>query len=177
MTVLATESSSPHRSLLAALYAVALALALPSTIEFVLVSLPLQLGDTRWRFGAMGLLFNSASLLPLLGLSLAAYLSVRLDHRLAARLFAVLLVLFGLGLLVALPLFTLDFLQLRPDVNPNMARTVDLTSVKAIISGIILCIAAFAVGLATWRAAQSMAMRARDVARRGTLVVGPAPTP
>lgn len=177
MTVLSAESSAPHRSLLAAFYAVALALALPSTIEFVLVSLPPRLGDTRWRFGAVGLLFNSGSLLPLLGLSLAAYVSVRLDHRLVARLIAVLLVLFGLGLLVALPLFTLDFVQLRPDINPSMARTVDLTSIKAIISGTIFCIAAFAVGLATWRSAQSMAMREREVARRGTLVVGTASTP
>ena len=170
------ELSPQHRPLVAALYAVALALIFPTAVEFVLVSLPLKPGDPRWRFGAMGLLFNNVGLLPLLGLTLAAFASVRLDHRVVARAVAVLLFLLGLGLLVALPLFALDFLQLRPDVNPNMARTVDLTSIKAMIAGLILCIAAFTMGMGTWRAASGMAARAREVARRGGIVVGTAPT-
>lgn len=176
MIASSSDLAPQHRPLVAALYAVALALALPTAIEFVLVSLPLKLGDPRWRFGAMGLLFNNAGLLPLLGLSLAAFVSVRLDHRIMARIVAVLLLLLGLGLLVALPLFALDFLQLRPDVNPSMARTVDLTSIKAMITGLILCVASFAVGMATWRSAAGMSARARDVSRRGALVVGTAPT-
>lgn len=176
MTVPPAEPSAPYRSLLAALYLVAAVLILPPLLEFALVSLPPRLGDPRWRFGTAGLLFNNASLLPLLGLSLAAVVSVRLEHRVVARLVAVLLVLFGLGLLVVLPLFVLDFLQLRPDVNPNMLRTVELTSLKAIVTGVILCLATFAVGLAAWRAATGMTLRARDAARRGTLVVGAAPS-
>lgn len=166
-----------QRPFLIALYTVAVALVLPTAIEFVLVSLPLRFGDARWRFGAGGLLFNNVSLLPLAGLTLAAFASLRLEHRIVARLVAVLLVLMGLGLLVALPLFVLDFLQLRPDVNPEMARSVDLTSIKAIVTGMLFCIAAFAVGLATWRSSGALGVRAREAAaRRGSLVVGPAPT-
>ena len=175
--MIASDSLAQQRPFLVALYAFAVALVLPTALEFVLVSLPLRLGDERWRFGAAGLLFNNASLLPLAGLTLAAYASLRLEHRLVARLVAVLLVLLGLGLLVTLPLFVLDFLQLRPDVNPQMARSVDLTSMKAILTGVLFCIAAFAVGLATWRSGTALALRARDAAaRRSSLVVGAAPT-
>jgi|GEM_PF-3961349 len=167
------------RPMLMALYLVALAFILPSLTEFMLVTLPYRFGTAQWRFGAVGLLFNSVLFSPIVGLSLAAVVSVMLGHRTIARVVAVLAALMALFLVLAVPLFTLDFLQLRAMVNPQAKRPFDLTSLKATLTGLLMAATALSVAIATWRStgeeAQRATARSSSARPKSTVVMGSAP--
>jgi hypothetical protein len=143
------------RPLIAALYALALGFILPSLLEFALLSYPFRLGTAQWRFGAVGLLLNSVLFSPLMGMTIAAFAAVYLEHRKIARTIAVLLLLGATILLLCVPLFMLDFLQLRGSVNPQLSRAFTATSIKALVTGAIVIVAAGAIGIGTWRAASA----------------------
>ena len=113
MTVPAIDSPTRTRPLMMALYAVALVLILPSLMEFLLVSFPYRFGNVQWRFGAIGLLFNSVLASPIIGITVAAFAAVQLGHRNMARVTAVIALLVAVTLVVAVPFFLLDFFQLR----------------------------------------------------------------
>jgi hypothetical protein len=176
MTAPATvRSAITNRPLLIALYIVALALALPPLMEYLLVSMPYRLGNTQWRFGAVGLFVNSFAFSPLLGLALALFASVQLGHRRTARVFSVLAIIAGVGILLALPLFLLDFLQVRAGVNPQAKLAFTLTSTKAAISGVIMGVTGLALGIAGWRSTGVPGLRAAGRAaapRSSTIMVG-----
>ncbi|HEX6631599.1 MAG TPA: hypothetical protein VF048_10920, partial [Gemmatimonadaceae bacterium] len=70
MTAPDSRPALPTRPLWSAMYVVAFGFILPTLMEFLLVSLPPRLGDVRWRFGGVGVLFNTALLPPLIGLTL-----------------------------------------------------------------------------------------------------------
>ena len=152
MTVSALDSSARNRPLYAALYAIAAALILPSLMEYLLVSFPYRMGSVQWRFGAIGLLFNSVLASPIIGIAVAAFAAVHLGHRTMARVTAVIALLIALALLVAVPFFLLDFFQLRTMVNPAQQRAFDFTSLKATITGAIMFVTAVSIAIGTWRA-------------------------
>ncbi|HEX5581482.1 MAG TPA: hypothetical protein VFX39_07900 [Gemmatimonadaceae bacterium] len=152
MTVPALDSSTRNRPLYVALYAVAAALILPSLMEFMLVSFPYRMGSVQWRFGAIGLMFNSVLASPIIGLTVAAFAAVQLGHRTTARIISIVALVIALVLLVALPFFLLDFFQLRAMVNPAQKRAFDLTSLKATLTGALMFITALFVAIGTWRA-------------------------
>lgn len=183
-----TVSSSPYtplsmpRALLLALYVVAAAFILPSLMEFLLVSYPYRMGTAQWRFGALGLLFNSVLFSPIIGLSLAAVTAVMLEQRTVARVLAILTGAIALFMLIGLPFFVLDFLQLRASVNPQAKRAFDFTSLKAALTGGLLFLTALSVAIGTWRgsrpAAQRAALRSNPVARpKSAVVMGSAQAP
>ena len=151
MTTSPAVPLSVPRALLLALYVVAAAFALPSLLEFLLVTFPYRPAAAQWRFGAFGLLFNSVAFLPVVGISLAVFAAVMLGHDRTTRVLAVLLGLFALVLLVVFPLFVLDFLQVRPQVNPATRPAFDYTSLKAVLTGGMMFVAAAAVSIAGWR--------------------------
>lgn len=181
------NSSSPStpisvpRALLVALYVVALAFILPSLMEFLLVSFPYRVGTAQWRFGALGLLFNSVLFSPIIGLTLAALTSVILGHRGVSRTVAVLTGILALVLLLGIPFFILDFLQLRASVNPQVKRAFDFTSLKATITGALMCVTALSVAVGTWRSSDSGAQRATTRAGaarpKAAVVMGSAQAP
>lgn len=182
-------SSSPStplsmpRALLLALYVVAIAFILPSLMEFLLVSYPYRVGAAQWRFGALGLLFNSVLFSPIIGLSLAAVTAVMLDQRLVARVLAVIAGIIALFMLIGLPFFVLDFLQLRAGVNPQAKRAFDFTSLKAALTGGLMFLTALSVAIGAWRssgpASQRASARANQAAKpkASTVVMGSAQAP
>lgn len=178
MPPLVTDSAGPMRPLYFALYAIAAAFILPTLMEFLLVSFPYRPGAAQWRFGAIGLLFNSVAVSPLIGLTVAAFASVALGHWLMTRVIAVVALIVAVLLVVGVPLFALDFLQLRNNVNPALKRAYDYTSLKATITGVIMIVAATTVGIGAWRAAGGGkgAPARRAGAQRG-VVVGATPAP
>lgn len=167
------------RPMLMALYLVALAFIVPSLLEFLLVTLPYRFGTAQWRFGAVGLLFNSVLFSPIVGISLAALVSVLLGHRTVSRVIAVIAALVALFLVLAVPLFALDFLQLRALVNAQVKRPFDLTSLKATFTGLLMAVTALWVAVATWRSAGAETQRSSakaPVARpKSTVVMGSTP--
>lgn len=80
--------------MLAAAYAVAVLLMLSSLLDLGARLWPLQLGNEEWRFGALGILFNSL-VTPVLGLALAMGAAYIGRHRRTLALFS------GIALLVA----------------------------------------------------------------------------
>ena len=152
MTVSAFDSTSRSRPLLVALYAVAAALFLPAIMEFLLVSYPYRFGAAQWRFGAVGLLFNSVLASPIIGLAVAAFAAVQLGHRTVARTVPVIALVLAVVLMVAGPFFVLDFLLLSSQVNPQMKRAFDFTSLKATLTGMIMFVTAVSLAVGAWRA-------------------------
>ena len=171
----AARPTIAHRPLLLALYLVALALALPPLMEYLLVSSPYRFANTQWRFGAVGLFVNSFAFSPLLGIALGLFAAVQLGHRRTARAFSILAMIAGAGILLALPLFLLDFLQVRASVNPAAKTAFTLTSTKAAISGVIMAATALALGIGGWRSTRLSGLRTagRPAApRSSTIMVG-----
>lgn len=180
-------SSSPStplslpRAMIIALYVVAAAFIIPSLMEFMLVSYPYRVGAAQWRFGALGLLFNSVLFSPIVGIAVASVAAVMLEQRMVARVLAILGGLIALFMLIGLPFFALDFLQLRASVNPQAKRAFDFTSLKAALTGGLLFLTALSVAIGAWRgsspAAQRATLRAGTPARpkTGGVVMGSAP--
>ncbi|HEY0969916.1 MAG TPA: hypothetical protein VGE02_02940 [Gemmatimonadales bacterium] len=178
MTAPALDTATRNRPLYMALYAVAAALVLPALMEYLLVSFPYRMGNVQWRFGAIGLLFNSVLGSPVVGLTVAAFAAVQLGHRRTARTISIIAFVVALVLLVALPFFLLDFFQLRTMVNPAQKRAFDYTSLKATLTGGLMFITALAVAIGTWRATRTgtpARAKARTVATKpaqGPVVMG-----
>jgi hypothetical protein len=148
MTAPAVRAANPLRPLYLALYLVALVLVLPPILEYLIVlSAPYQLGNTQWRFGAVGLFVNSFAFSPLLGVTLAIFTALQLGHLRTSKVLSILAIVAGVGVLLSLPLFLLDFLQVRASVAEQAKRAFTITSVKATISGVIVAATGIAVGI------------------------------
>ena len=148
MTAPAVRAPNPLRPLYLALYLVALVLVLPPILEYLIVlSAPYQLGNTQWRFGAVGLFVNSFAFSPLLGVTLAIFTALQLGHLRTSKVLSILAIVAGVGVLLSLPLFLLDFLQVRAGVAEQAKRAFTITSVKATISGVIVAATGIAVGI------------------------------
>ncbi|HEU4628294.1 MAG TPA: hypothetical protein VFS08_01065 [Gemmatimonadaceae bacterium] len=152
MTAPAARPTLSLRPLYVALYAVAFGFIVPSTLEFLLVSYPYRFGDMRWRFGAVGLLFNSVLLLPLVGLTIIAIAAVLLEHRRVARIASVLALVAAAAVVLLMPLFVLDYVQLRKIVSPPQLRAYDYTSLKAMLVAVLMFVIAIFVGIGGLRA-------------------------
>lgn len=172
MTATSLDLSTRARPLYAALYAVAIAMLLPSLMEWLLVSFPYRFGTAQWRFGTVGMLFNSILGNPIIALVVGAFAALHLGHRGVLRAIAVVALVLAVCLAVAGPLFVLDFLQLRASVNPQMKRAFDFTTLKATLTGILMFVTTLVLGLAAWRSS-SANPQARGAARPTATKPGP----
>jgi len=165
---------NPLRPLYLALYLVALVLVLPPMLEYLIVlSAPYQPGNTQWRFGAVGLFVNSFAFSPLLGVTLAIFTALQLGHVKTSKALSILAIVGGVGVLLSLPLFLLDFLQVRAGVAEQAKRAFTITSVKATISGLIVAATGIAVGIGGLRTTGRAGLRASG---RGRVPASPANT-
>jgi len=105
----------PNRSLVFSGYLIAGYLVLAPLAETFAALRPFRWGDAGWRYGAAGLVSQSL-MTPLLGLLIAVGMAVYCHHRVATHLLAVLSAIGGGAALIAIPLFTLDALQVRAQV-------------------------------------------------------------
>ena len=168
------------RALAAAAYAIAAML-----IFVPLMELGSQLGwaahpgALNWRTGAVGLL-SGAILTPIFGMFIALITASLLGQRWMQRTLGVLAALGGLVLLAVLVVFTLDALQLRPNVTAAMKRSFDIASLKAVLaflagSGTLFCIGYSGVSVA--RKTPEIAPAARRTGtRENTPLVRTTPT-
>lgn len=179
MTAPAVRVPTVPRPLLIALYFVAVAFALPSLLEFALLSYPYEFGSPQRRFGAVGLIFNSVMFSPIVGILVAIFASVQLGHRRVTRSLAVLAFVIAALLIIAAPFFVLDFLQLRAQVVPQAKRAFDWTSAKASFTGALMCLTVLAIGIGAWRSSTTAprAVAARAPKKGGVIVGNAAPAP
>ena len=180
MTAPAIRVAPVPRPLLLALYFVAVAFALPSLLEFALLSYPYEFGTPQRRFGAVGLIFNSVMFSPIVGILVAIFASIQLGHRRTTRTLAIVAFVIAALLIVAAPFFVLDFLQLRASVVPQAKRAFDWTTAKASFTGALMCLTVIAIGLAAWRSSGTgvtSPVAARAPKKGGVIVGDPAPAP
>lgn len=107
-------------------------------------------GNVDWRYGVVGLL-SGFLLTPLLGMVLASLLAVLVNRRGPRMIVGWLDVAGGAALLLLVPLFLLDFLQIRAGVPPAEMPTFQLAGVKAMLKHITAGLAFLWLGYATLR--------------------------
>jgi hypothetical protein len=136
-----------NRALIAAAYLVAVILILLPLIEVTLSVWPLRMNQTAWRFGTFGLISQAATT-PLVGGVLLFATAFALGHRKTLLFSGVLAAVVALALLVSIPLFALDAVQMRAQVRAQTMRAFDLSSLLAIIklSGLFALSLLLAIG-------------------------------
>jgi hypothetical protein len=136
-----------NRPLIAAAYAVALLMILLPLIEVVLSVWPMRFGQTAWRFGTLGLLSQGATT-PLVGLIVLVTTAFLLGHRKTLLFTGVFAALAALLLIVAIPLFGLDAVQMRSQVRAQASRAFDISSMLATVklAGLTVVLLLISVG-------------------------------
>jgi hypothetical protein len=125
-------SEATMRRIAVALYLIAALFLLTPVLDFVASVWPLRIHDIQWRFATGGLL-SGYLLTPLLGLLLAMIAAALVEHRGVQRSLGVLSIVVAVALIGIMGVFTLDVLQLRGDVNPQLKGSYQLASSKALI--------------------------------------------
>jgi hypothetical protein len=158
------------RPWLAGLYPLALVLVVVPLMDAVTRTLPVRPDDAGWRFGSLGLVLNSL-VTPILGLALAAGVSLFLEQRATLRTWSVMAWVGAAFTLILLALFVLDFLELRGTVTVGARGGFDALGVKTAVSaGLGLC-ALIGLAAGSGRAARQLPGRSRR-SDRPDLVVG-----
>ncbi|HEX7052223.1 MAG TPA: hypothetical protein VF188_18590 [Longimicrobiales bacterium] len=144
------------RALAPAAYLVALLLVAIPLSEVVVSTLPAHPGTAHWRFGAAGML-SRALMTPLLGLLLAAGLAIALGHRRTLRTLTLLAVLGAAALLLLLPLFGLDALEVRARIQPAARGAFGLAAVQAAGKIVLAAVGLLLLARGGWRAGREAA--------------------
>ena len=137
-------------------YLLAFYLVITPLLDALTRILPVRPGDVGWRFGAMGLVFNTL-VTPLLGLFLAMLAAVFLGHRQMLRWLSVVSYTATVGLALGLVLFMLDYVQARAGVVAEQQGGVDMVSWKAVFLGAVGVMIAGSLGRVAWKASRTVA--------------------
>jgi hypothetical protein len=140
------------RSIVWALYAVALVLLVSPLVDLVGAVWPPRMGEVSWRFGAFGLT-TSALVSPILGFAMLKVAGVLLEHRGVVRTVAVIDLILLLVVLGGLAFFALDFVQLRATLAASSLGQYDMAGFKAAVNGLLEVIVLGWMGVAGLRAA------------------------
>ena len=111
-------------------YFVAFLLVATPAFDWLTNITPLRPGSVDWRYGVTGLL-SGFLLTPLLGMSLASLIAVAANARRPRLMTGFFNVVFGASLVLLLPLFTLDFFQLRASLPAGEVSLYDAAGLKA----------------------------------------------
>ena len=162
------KSETDVRWLAPVAYLLALYLVITPLLEALTLVLPVRPGEVGWRFGAMGIAFNTL-VTPLLGLFLAMLAAAVLGNRRMLRGLSVASYTATVVLALGLVLFVLDYLQSRAGVVAERQNAVDIVSWKAVFLGALGMIVAGRLGRAGWNASRSVA---KDRKTETIMVVG-----
>src|SRR5687768_18377023 len=102
-----------------AMYPLAVAVAVFPLADMVARLLPLQVGNVQWRFGAVGLVLSGSLVMMMLGFALLGFTASEREHRIVLGPLAIAAFTIVGAILLALILFALDAIQLRPIVRPE----------------------------------------------------------
>ena len=148
----------PNRHLTFGGYLMALYLITVPLAETLIGVWPLQLGDAAWRYGATGLL-SQALMTPLLGLLLAVYLAVYVQHRALSWALAVVSGLVAVFMIAVIPLFLLDMLEMRAQVGDAVTAAFDVATGFALLKMGAAVLVCFVMARGARSAAQGMRKR------------------
>lgn len=117
-------------------YVIAAILIVFPLVDTALALLPLRPGELAWRFGALGL-GSQALMTPLLGGLLALVTASVLGHRRALRVVQTVSWFVAVMLVVAIALLSLDAIQMRGSIRPEVRGAFDKASVVALFKYVI----------------------------------------
>ena len=152
----ATHGSTSPRLLLIAGYTLALVLVFMPILETFAALWPPQPGNTGWRFGATGVFFTFLSMAPL-GLLVAIAIASIQRHRIALRALATFSILLAVVIAVLFGSFSLDFIQVRPMIQPRVKGGFDAAAAKATVTAILSLVACMILALAGFRDSRELA--------------------
>jgi hypothetical protein len=159
------------RPLALAGYPIALLLIVTSLLDTFPKILPADMGSRDWRYGALGLVFNSM-VTPLLGLAIAAASAIVARHvgtlRLISGLFLALAVFAVLGGL----LFIIDFNALSAGLSERVTPGFEVATWKTVAIVLLAIPVAAWLGIGGLRAARAEAGSAGSRSNDAGLVVG-----
>lgn len=127
-----SHTYEPLRQYLPGLYPVGIILLLSPMVDVLTRVLPLRAWDVGWRFGALGMSFDSM-VTALLGMGVLLTVAVTLNHNGARKALGFLALFGAFCTFVSLGLFALDYLQLRASVDARALRGFDLAALKALM--------------------------------------------
>jgi hypothetical protein len=132
-------------------YLVAVAMVLVPLVDAWTTLFPWNFGDARWRFGAVGLVSN-ALMIPLAGMLIAFVVAWAREQRMMLKVLGVIGFVGALVCLLALVSFSLDALQTRAQVRPEMRLSFNVASITAALKTLLSGATFLAFGLSGWRA-------------------------
>lgn len=139
------------RALLQAGYWIAALLVVVPVLDAVTRTWPVRLGEMSWRFGALGIMFNTV-VTPLLGLFIAQVVAALSEHGRALKWLSIVTLVGSVGLVLASGLFALDYLQIRASVASGNEAPFDAAAWKATAVGIGSAVVGAVIGISGWRA-------------------------
>jgi hypothetical protein len=98
---------------------------------------PWRVMEPRWRFGAVGLVSN-ALLIPTAGLLIVYLTATLLEHRMARRVLGITALAAGILAFATIVLFSLDALQTRAAVRPELQQNFGTVAAAAAIKLLVL---------------------------------------
>ncbi len=144
-----------NRQLTAVAYLVAALMLVIPVLEVTLSVWPLRMGETSWRFGTVGLL-SQALMTPLLGALVLMLVAVTLGHRKTIATVSGIAALLALALVVVIPIFALDAIQMRTQVRTDAHRAFDLSSLLAAIKLSAAFVIALLLAIGSWKHRKTM---------------------
>lgn len=156
-------------------YLVAIAMLLIPMADSWTTLFPWNLGDARWRFGAVGLISN-ALMIPLAGLLIAFTVAWAREQRRVMRIIGVVGFVGALLCILALGSFALDSLQTRSQVRDEMRLSFTVASITAALKTLLGGATFLAFGLSGWRAARHSGTRTSNSAAGGLFTLPTAPS-
>jgi hypothetical protein len=156
-------------------YLVALAMILIPLADSWTTLFPWNLGDARWRFGAVGLISN-ALMIPLAGLLVAFTIAWVREQRGVMRAIGLVGFLGALLCVLALGSFALDSLQTRSQVRAEMRLSFNVASITAAIKTLLAGATFLAFALSGWQATRPVGWRKSNSAAGGLFTLPTAPS-
>lgn len=126
--------SARAQAVIAAVIAVLAVAALSPLADALVPALPLATGEVRWRFQVFGTFLAALPQLALLLAAIAGFGTIA-GHRVGVRAASVAAVLLAVVALAMLPIFGLDFLEMRRLVPIDRKATFDLATMKTGLFG------------------------------------------
>ena len=129
-----------NRHLARAAYVVGFALILIPMFDAGTSILPLRLGESRWRYGSIGLLSNSL-LIPMAGVLIVFAVANAYSHRRTLRVLGGVAALSCLLCVVSIFTFALDALQSQVGLRPEVQTAYIVGSVTAAVKLLVGAVA------------------------------------
>ncbi|MEP6591355.1 MAG: hypothetical protein ABJC19_09245 [Gemmatimonadota bacterium] len=165
-----TTLTARAQALIPALVSLLVVATLSPFADVILPRLPLPFGEIQPRFQFYGLLLASAPQVATL-LAVTAAVSLFGGYRLGLRIAALLAVVVGAIMVILVPLFALDFLTVRRQVNQDLLHGFDMAAMKTGATAFLLALLMIWVAVLAFKASAKDEATPRKTKGQG-LVVG-----